>query len=41
MRHMLLVEDNADDIYFLAETFESLLPDVALKVAKHAEEAIA
>jgi len=38
---MLLIEDNPDDIYFLAETFESLLPDVALKVAKHGDEAIA
>jgi CheY-like chemotaxis protein len=41
MRHILLIEDNPDDIYFLAETFESLLPDVALKVAKHGDEAIA
>jgi CheY-like chemotaxis protein len=38
---MLLIEDNPDDIYFLAETFESLLPDVALKVAKQGDEAIA
>src|SRR5512144_331828 len=41
MRHLLVVEDNPDDIYFLTETFESLLPDVALKIAKHGDEAIA
>src|SRR6185503_12745471 len=40
MRTMLLVEDDADDIYFLGEAFELLLPEVTLKVARHGDEAI-
>lgn len=41
MRHLLLIEDNPDDIYLLTEAFRDLLPDVSLKVAKHGDEAIA
>jgi CheY-like chemotaxis protein len=41
LRIVLLVEDDPDDIYFLSNAFEDLLPDVLLKVAKHGDEAIA
>lgn len=41
MRIVLLVEDNPDDNYLVSDAFEDLLPDLLLKVAKHADEAIA
>jgi CheY-like chemotaxis protein len=40
MRHLLLVEDNPDDIYLLIEALQDLLPDVSPKVVKHGDAAI-